>query len=74
MDSQNIKGPQYYQKYYHIFTEGLVRMDWRGNPIPLSHTMGTHVEAIDPNDLWNSIQTRNKVHTHCPSPWRLPFQ
>ena len=26
--------------------------------------LGVHVEAIDPNDLWNSIQTRNKVHKH----------
>ena len=44
-------------------TKGLVWLDGKGNPIPLSHTLGTHVEAIDPNDLWNSIQTRNNVHT-----------
>ena len=24
--------------------------------------LDAHVEAIDPTDLWNSIQTRNKVH------------
>ena len=24
--------------------------------------LGVHVEAIDPTDLWNSIQTRNKVY------------
>ena len=44
-------------------TEGLVHIDGRGNPIPLALTLGTHVEAIDPNDLLNTIQTRNKVHT-----------
>ena len=33
-----------------------------GNPIPLSHTLGAYVEAIDLTDLWNSIQTRIKVH------------
>ena len=24
--------------------------------------LGAHVEAIDPTKLWNSIQTRSKVH------------
>ena len=38
-------------------------LDGKGNPIPLSHKLGTHVEAMDPIDLWNSIQTWNKVHT-----------
>ena len=37
-------------------------MDGKGNPIPLSHTLGAHVEAIDPTELWNSIQTKSKVH------------
>ena len=39
-------------------------MDGKGNHIPLSHMLGAHVEAIDLTDLWNSIQTRNKVHKH----------
>ena len=29
---------------------------------PLSHTLGAHVKAIDLGDLWNLIQTRNRVH------------
>ena len=29
---------------------------------PLAHTLDVHVEAIDPSELWNSIQTRSKVH------------
>ena len=64
MDSQNLKGPQDYHKFYHTSTEGLIWLDGRGNPIPISHTLGTHIEAVDQNDLWNSIWTRNKVHTH----------
>ena len=44
-------------------TGGLVWLDRRGNPIPLSYTLGAHVEATDQNDLWNSIKTRKKVHT-----------
>ena len=55
-------GPQDYQKCYHTSSEGLVWLDRKGNPIPLSHTLGAHVEAIDPSKLWNSIQTWSKVH------------
>ena len=62
MDIHKIKGPQDYHKFYHTSSEGLVWLDGKGNPIPLSHTLGAHVEAIDLSDLWNSIQTRNKVH------------
>ena len=62
MDLHKIKGPQDYHKFYHTSSEGLVWLDGKGNPIPLSHMLGGHVEAIDPTDLWNSIQTRNKVH------------
>ena len=29
---------------------------------PQSHTLGAHVEAIDPSEWWNSIQTMRKVH------------
>ena len=62
MDLDKIMGPQDYQIFYHTSSEGLVWLDWKGNPIPLSHTLGAHVEAIDPSELWNSIQTRSKVH------------
>ena len=62
MGLHKIKGPQDYQKFYHPSSEGLVWLDGKGNPIPLSHMLGAHVEAIDPTDLWNTIQTRNKVH------------
>ena len=68
-----MKGPQDYQRYYHMSTDGLVWLDGKGNPMPHSHTLGTHVEAIDPNDLWNSIQTRNKVHTVPAPPIALPL-
>ena len=64
MDLHNIKGPKDYHQFYHTSSESLVWSDGRGNPIPFSHTLGPHVEAIDPNDLWKSIQTRNKVHKH----------
>ena len=63
MDLQNIQGPQDYPKYYHMSTEGLVWLDWKGNPIPLLHKLGTHVVVIGPTDLWNSIQTQNKVYS-----------
>ena len=64
MDLHNIKRPQDYQKFYHSSPEDLVWLDGKGNPIPLSHMLGAHVEAIDLTDLWNLIQTRNKVHKH----------
>ena len=63
MDLQNIKGPQDYQEYYYTSTEGLVWLDEKGNLIPLLHKLGMHVEAMDPLDLWNSIETWSKVHT-----------
>ena len=62
MDLHQINGPQNYNKFYHTSSEGLVWLDGKGNPIPLSHMLGAHVEAIDPTELWNSIQTRSKVH------------
>ena len=62
MDLHKVKGPQDYHKFYHTSPKGLVWLDRKGNPIPLSHMLGSHVEAIDLTDLWNSIQTRNKVH------------
>ena len=35
---------------------------WEGKSNPPSHTLGVHVEAIDPTELWNLIQTKSKVH------------
>ena len=57
-----IKGPQDYHKFYHTSSEGLVWLDGKGNPVPLSHMLGAHVKAIDLTDLWNLIETRRKVH------------
>ena len=62
MDPHKITGPQDYQTFYHTSSEGLVWLDGKGNPIPLSHTLGVHVEAINPAELWNSIQMRSRVH------------
>ena len=62
MDLHKSKGPQDYHKFYHTSSEGLIWWDVKENPIPLSHMLGTHVEAIDLTELWNSIQTRSKVH------------
>ena len=62
MDLQKINRPQDYNKLYHTSSEGLVWLDGKGNPIPLSHMLGAQVEAIGPTELWNSIQTRSKVH------------
>ena len=61
MDTPKIMGPQDYQRFYHTSLEGLVWLDKKGNPISLSNPLGMHVEAIDPSELWNSIQTQNKV-------------
>ena len=57
-----IMGSQDYQMFYHTSSEGLVWLNRKGNPIPLSHLLDRHVEAIDPSELWNSIQTCNKAH------------
>ena len=62
MDPHQITGSQDYQKFYHTSSESLVWLDGKENPIPLSHMLDVHVEAIDPLELWNSIQTRRKVH------------
>ena len=55
-------GSHDYQRFYHTSSEGLVWLDRKENPIPLLHMLDTHVEAIDPSELWNSIQTWSKVH------------
>ena len=62
MDQTKILGPQDYQKFFHTSSEGLVWLDKKGNPIPLSQPLDMHVETIDPSELWNSIQMRNRVH------------
>ena len=62
METPKIKGPHDNQWFYHTSSEGLVWSDKKGNPIPLSCTLDLHIEAIDPSELWNSIQTWSKVH------------
>ena len=62
MDLHKINGPQDYNKFYQTSSEGLVWWDGKGNPIPVSHILGAHVEAIDQTELWNFIQTSSKVH------------
>ena len=46
---------------------------WEREPIPLSHTLGSHVEAIDPNDLWNSIKQGKKYTRTAPAYRSGPF-
>ena len=41
-------------------------MDGKGNPIPLDHSLGTHVSQMDPHDYWNSVKTRSTVHPYTP--------
>ena len=53
MDLQKIKGPKYYHKFYHTSSEGLVCLDGKENPIPLSYMLGVPVKAIDLTELWN---------------------
>ena len=60
METPKIMGPHDYQQFYHTSSEGLVWLDRKGNPIPLLHMLDMHVEAIDPSELWNSIQTQSK--------------
>ena len=55
-------GPHDYQWFYHTSSEGLVWLDRKGNPIPVSCRLDMHVEAMDPSELWNSVQTQSKVH------------
>ena len=44
MGSHQIMGPQDNQKSYQTSPEGLVWMDGKGNPLPLSHMLGMHVD------------------------------
>ena len=62
MDTPKITGPQDYQWFYHTSSEVLVWLDRKGNPILPLHLPDMHIEAIDPSELWNTIQTWNKVH------------
>ena len=62
MDQMNILGPQDYLKFFHMSSEGLVWLDKKGNPIPLSQLLDMHIDTGDPSELWNSIQMRNRVH------------
>ena len=62
MDHPKITGPEDYQKFYHMYSAGLVWLDKKGNPILLSLPLDTHVETISPSELWNSIEIQNKVH------------
>ena len=65
MDHKDITGPQDLLKCYHS-KDGLLWLDGKGNPIPLDHSLGTHVSQMDPHDYWNSIKTRTKVHPYIP--------
>ena len=65
MDHKDITGPQDLLKCYHS-KDGLLWLDGKGNPIPLDHSLGTHVSQMDPHDYWNSIKTRSKVHPYIP--------
>ena len=56
MNIPKIMGPQDYQWFYHTSSEDLVCVEKKGYPIPLSHPLDTHIETIDPSELWNSIQ------------------
>ena len=62
MDTPKIMGPWDYQRFYHTSSEGLVWLDRKGNPIPLSHMLDMHIESIDPSELWNSIEMWSKFH------------
>ena len=65
MDHKDITGPQYLLKCYHS-KDGLLWLDSKGNPIPLAHSLGTHVSQMDPHDYWNSVKTRSKVNPYIP--------
>ena len=62
MDHPKITGPEDYQMFYHMSSAGLVWLDKKGNPIPLSQLLDMHVETIGPSKLWYSIEMWNKVH------------
>ena len=62
MEHPKIMGPQEYQSFFHMSSEGLVWFVRKGNLIPLSQLLDMHVDTIDTSELWNSIETRDKVH------------
>ena len=65
MDHKDIIVHQDLLKCYHS-KDGLLWLDSKGNPIPLDHSLGTHVSQMDPHHYWNSIKTRSKVHPYIP--------
>ena len=62
METSKNTGPHDYQWFYHTSSEGSVWLNRKGNPIPLSCMLDMYLEAMDPSELWNSIQTWSKVH------------
>ena len=62
MKTPRLTGPHDYQQFYYTSSEGLVWLHRKENPISLSCMLDMHIEAVDPSELWNSIQTWYKVH------------
>ena len=73
MGHKDITGPQDLLKCNHS-KDGSLWLDGKGNPIPLDHSLGTHVSLMDPHDYWNSIKTRSKVPPYIPKAKRLAPQ
>ena len=73
MDHKDITGPQDLLKCYHS-KDGLLWLDGKGDPIPLDHSLGTHVSQMDPHDYWNSIKHGVKYTPTFPRPTKLAPQ
>ena len=63
MEQFKINGPQDYCKYFHTYSEGLVWIDGKGNPIPLDMDVSTHVGCKRPEDMWTNRKTRQGLHS-----------
>ena len=56
------KGPQDYLNFYHTDKDGNIWLDGDGKPISLQQNLTGQTSKISPQELWESIETRQKTH------------
>ena len=56
------KGPQDYLNFYHTDKEGNIWLDGEGKPFSLQQNLTGQTSKISPQELWESIETRQKTH------------
>ena len=56
------KGPQDYLNFYHTDKDGNIWLDGDEKPVSLQQNLTGKTSKISPQELWESIETRQKTH------------